>query len=92
MVRGKKCPLRVNIKRKKGRLETYVSRTIPEPNDELCDACYKKDKFLISDTGLKFRVEMVYFCLHAVTDSILTFSVGFGPERRDDGRNYGADR
>ena len=91
-VRGKKCPLRVYIKRKKGKIETYTSKTVPEPNDELCDACFKKDKFQVIESGLKFRVEMIFFCLHAVSDTIFSFSIGFGPEKRGDeeglGRNF----
>lgn len=76
--KGKLCPMIVNITRSVGRVESFVSFKVSEPNEELCDDVYKKDCFQINDSGLKFRMDYVYICFQAMEESIFSVSIYFG--------------
>lgn len=78
MTRGKRCPLRVHLKRVKGRVVTYVSRMNPEPSQALHDSVHKIDYFEVSDPGLKFKSDSVHFGIEAIEDSTFHVTVNFG--------------
>jgi hypothetical protein len=77
-VKDKKCPCHVEIKRISGNVRIFVSRTVAEPNEDMCDCRYTKDIFSISDPGTKFRCEYLHFCIHAVKDSNFSMLVKLG--------------
>ena len=79
--KARKCPLRVEITRFKGRLKTYVSREVSEPNETLHDQAFRFDKFQVSDSGLKFRGEQIFIGVFAVTDANFSICVNFGREK-----------
>lgn len=76
--RGKLCPMIVNISRTVGRVVSYVSFKVPEPNETLCDEVHKRDSFQVNDNGLKFRTDYIYICFHALEESILNVNIYFG--------------
>lgn len=77
-VKDKKCPCSVEIKRSSGNLRIFISRTVAEPNEDMCDCKYSKDNFSISDPGTKFRCEYLHFCIHAVKDCNFSMVVKLG--------------
>jgi hypothetical protein len=68
----------VNISRTVGRVVSYVSFKVPEPNETLCDEMHKKDSFKVNDNGLKFRTDYIYICFLAQEESILNVNIYFG--------------
>ncbi|CAG9330050.1 unnamed protein product [Blepharisma stoltei] len=80
--KGRKSPLWVSIKKTKGKLITFVSRTIPEPSEHLCDQLSKFDNFEISDAGLRFRCDNIYLAIQAIEYSNFSITVGFGLKRQ----------
>lgn len=80
-VAGKPIPLKVTLRRTKGKAVVYVSRTISEPNELINDAVYRGDMFTIGDVGAQFRLEAVYFAVQAVTALDISVSVHFGKRK-----------
>lgn len=78
LVKDKKCPLTVEIKRKHGQLRVFVSKTVAEPNEDMCDFKFAKDVFHISDMSSKFRCEYLFFCIHSVRDCGFSMVIQLG--------------
>lgn len=77
-VKGKNCPLRVNIKKNRGNYRVYASKTVPEPNETLNDYIFKTDYLNIGDIGLNFKFDCIYLGILAIENSSLEISVFFG--------------
>lgn len=78
VVRGKPTPLRVMIKRSRGKLHIYSSKTNSEPSEVSRDEQHKSDRFTLGDTGSKFKLEQVYLGLQAVEDCFYSIRIAFG--------------
>jgi len=72
------APLRVVFRRSRGRLVAFVSRTVPEPSEALADAIVYRDVVKVMDTAPKFKCEVVYLAVKALSPSIFTVNVHFG--------------
>ena len=75
---GRPCPLKVTIEREKGSIVVYMSRTMTEPAEGEAEAVYKKDEFLISDSGLRFKTEFLYLSAKAYNQTIFTVGLKYG--------------
>lgn len=75
---GQNAPLQVNIRRAKGKVVTYASKTNPEPMEALCDATFKGDLVVIADVAQRFRCKNVYLNITALEDSLFTVRLHFG--------------
>ena len=71
-------PLTISIKRSKGKLTTYVSKTIPEPMEALCDCSFRGDIVTIADLGPKFKCKSVFLAITAQEESVFTVKAHFG--------------
>lgn len=71
-------PLQVTIKRMKGKVVTYVSKSIPEPMEALCDAMFRGDSVVVSDSAQRFHTKNVYLNITALEDSLFTLRLHFG--------------
>lgn len=76
--KGKSPPLTCTIKRNKGKVISYLSKVHIEPSKTMCEVTSKHDTFQISDISLKFKNEVIFLSIEALTESILTLSIKFG--------------
>lgn len=81
-VKGLRTPLQLTLKRQQGQLLTFLSKTAQEPSEALCDAKFKGDKVLATDTGLRFKCNNLYFAFHALESAVFSLFVSFGKQRR----------
>lgn len=91
-VKDRKCPLSVEIKRNRGILRVFVSKTVAEPNEDLCDFKFSRDTFNISDMGSKFRCDYLHFCIHAVKDCGFSMVVKLGKSDTKSGNLYSTSK
>lgn len=75
---GRPCPLKVTVEREKGAILIYMSRTITEPAEGEAEAVYKKDEFVLSDPGLRFKTEFFYLAAKALNQTIFTIGLKYG--------------
>jgi len=75
---GQNAPLQVSIRRAKGKVVTFASRSNPEPMEALCEATFRGDSVVISDAAQKFRCKNVYLNITALEDSLFTVRLHFG--------------
>ncbi|OMJ90019.1 hypothetical protein SteCoe_7698 [Stentor coeruleus] len=75
---GKRSPLKVNIRRNKGKLKTYVSKSIDKPNQENADYVISLDRFEISENGVKFPYDCLYLSVEAMAESEFSIGISFG--------------
>ena len=75
---NQKSPLLVNIRRKMGKVVSYISRLVTEPDKFRCDSMFKQDFFQLTEVNLKFKNEYFYLAVEALIDSTFTISVEFG--------------
>ena len=78
---GQNSPLVVNVKRSKGKLVTFVSKTNPEPMEALCDSTFRGDFISVSDASPRFHCKNVYLNITAQADSVFTLRAQFGRMR-----------
>lgn len=79
-VKNKKCPLRIQLV-KKGKLVTYMSKSTPEPSEELCEEEFNNDDFQISDPGIRFSCEHVFLAVKALEDAKYQIKAAFGRKK-----------
>lgn len=72
------APLRVVFRRNRGRLVAFVSRSVAEPSETLADAIVYRDVVKVMDTSPKFKCEVVYIAVKALTSSVFTVKIHFG--------------
>lgn len=82
-LQGQLCPLVLTVARTRGRLVSYISRTVQEPLDINCDAKITGDRIWISDPGMRFRPGMLYICFAAVEETTFTITTQFGQKKRN---------
>lgn len=75
---GKRSPLKINIRRSKGMIKTFVSKSIDRPNQENADYAFALDKFEISENGMKFPYNYLYISVEALTDVEFSIGLTFG--------------
>lgn len=75
---GKPTPLKVTLKRTKGKAVVYVSKAVSEPSELIKDAVYRKDLFTVTEMGAQFRLEAVYFAVQAIGALAFSIYVHFG--------------
>ncbi|OMJ75685.1 hypothetical protein SteCoe_25124 [Stentor coeruleus] len=75
---GKRSPLKVNIRRNKGMIKTFVSKSVDRPNQENADYAFVLDKFEICENGMKFPYIYLYISIEALTDTEFSIGVTFG--------------
>ena len=77
-VRGKKTPLTVKIKRRRGKVCLYTSTIIQEPGPISYEKCYYSDYFEVRDASSTFKYDTLYFGIKAFEDSDIKVSLTFG--------------
>lgn len=80
---GKQVPIKVKIERKRGKkgLISYMSRKIQFPNEDQHDAMFNKDEFEIADSGVrdtKFTTQRICLNIKAVEACQFVIGVSFG--------------
>jgi hypothetical protein len=75
-VRARPTPLKVVIKRSRGKLLVFSSKSNAEPSKQ--DTHHLTDSFSIGETGSKFKSEQVYIGLEALQECLFTIKVVFG--------------
>lgn len=73
-----KPPMGVNLKKTRGKVVCYMSKSNPKPAKGMCDGIFKVEEFQVSDISAKFKIDAIYLAIEAVTESILTLSITFG--------------
>jgi hypothetical protein len=76
--KGKKPPMVASIKRSKGKVVCYLSKTQSEPGLGACDTICKNDCFQVGDVNTKFKLDAIFVAVEAITDCAFTISVSFG--------------
>lgn len=83
-VRRRAIPLRLRIRRTRGKLRIYVSKTMPEPTENSYDELHKGDSVVLAEPGLKFKFPCYYLGFKAVEDASFVVSVAFGRDKTED--------
>jgi hypothetical protein len=78
VVKGKQTPLRVMIKRTRGKLLVFTSKSNSEPSEFSHDDHHKTDRFTIGDSGSNFKLEQIYIGFQAVEDCYFSVKIIFG--------------
>lgn len=76
--KGMPVPLRVNIKRKKGKIVTYVSKSVPEPSELQCEFISTSDIIIVRDNTVRFLGNYVFLGLFAVEEATFSLRTQFG--------------
>lgn len=76
--KGKPVPLRVYIKRLKGKIVTYVSKSVPEPSELQCEFSSTSDTIVIRDNSVRFRGNYVFLGLFAAEEAVISLKTQFG--------------
>ena len=76
--KDKRSPVIINIRRKQGKARYFYSKTIENPNINQHDQLFLSDNFEISDYGLRFAFDSLYFTIEALTNLICTIDISFG--------------
>lgn len=81
-VQGEMCPAVITLTRSQGRVTSYISKTIQEPMDMVCDAKFTGDRIWVSDPGIRFRTSTLFIGFHALEESIFAVNVQFGQKKK----------
>ena len=76
--KDKRTPMTVKIRRQKGRLHCFYSKTVERPNNCSYDQSFALDSFEISDYSIKFTHDTIFLSVEALTDVIFSLGVHFG--------------
>ena len=76
--KGKRSPLKVNLRRSIGRVKVFVSKTCESPNEETCDKLFLDDNFEFYDKGIAFLNECIFIAVEACGMVGLTVGISFG--------------
>lgn len=77
-VKGKKSPLSLKIKKKKGKVQVFYSTSVQLPDHNHFDKIYTSDYIEIRDPSNHFRSENIYLGILAREDSDFLLSLAFG--------------
>ena len=78
VVKGKKPPLSLKIKKKLGKVQVFYSSTMKQPDHNHCDKQYASDYIEIRDFNQHFRHEFAYLGIFGLEESDLQLSLTFG--------------
>lgn len=76
--KGKPVPLRLNVRKIKGRVVTYVSKTVQEPSELQCEFVSHSDNVVIRDNSVRFHANYVFLGIFAAEDSVISLRTQFG--------------
>ena len=76
--KGKPVPLRVYIRTIKGKVNTFVSKTVQEPLEVNCDFVVSGDTAIIRDTFARFRCNYVFLGIFSLEESVVSLRTHFG--------------
>ena len=82
-IQGELCPLIISITRIRGRLVTFLSKTVQEPNEITADAKITGDRIWLSDPGMRFRSNLLYICFQATEETVFTLNTQFGQKKKN---------
>lgn len=77
-VKGKKSPLSLKIKKKKGKVQVYYSTSVQLPDHNHSDKVYVSDYIEIREPSSHFRCENIYLGILAKEDSDFLLTLAFG--------------
>ena len=83
-VRRRAIPLRLRIRRARGKLRIYVSKTMPEPGENSYDEVHRGDNVVLAEPGLKFKFPCYYLGFKAVEDASFVVTIAFGRDKTED--------
>lgn len=75
---GHQSPMRVKISRNYGRVRTFISKKIPEPNEEVYEDITTNDVIEISSFDGVFKIQRVALYIKAQSDTNFTINVRYG--------------
>ena len=87
-LQGRSCPVVISLSRSRGRVVSYVSKTVQEPMEMVCDAKFTGDRIWISDPGIHFRSNTLFISFHALEESIFAVNVQFGHKKKTQKGKY----
>lgn len=87
-LQGRSCPVVITLTRNRGRVVSYVSKTIQEPMEMVCDAKFSGDRIWVSDPGVHFRSNTLFISFHALEESIFAVNVQFGHKKKTQKSKY----
>lgn len=87
-LQGRACPAVLTLSRNRGRVVSYVSKTIQEPMEMVCDAKFTGDRIWVSDPGVRFRANTLFIGFHALDEAIFTVNVQFGHKKKTQKGKY----
>ena len=76
--KGKRSPLKVNLRRSIGKVKVFVSKSCESPNEENCDKLCLDDNFEFYDKGIAFMNECIFIAVEACGMVGLTVGISFG--------------
>ena len=78
IVKSKRSPLIVKLKKKKGKIITYTSSIISEPGPSTYERTFNTDYFEIRDKHIYFKYDVIFLALKALEYSEFNITVSFG--------------
>lgn len=83
-VRRRAIPLRIRIRRARGKVKLLVSKTTPEPSENSCEETHRGDNVVLAEPGLKFKFQCYYVGFKAVEDTTFVVNIAFGRDKAED--------
>ena len=78
--KGKKCPLSLKIKRRKGRIFICSSNSNHEPESASSPKSFTSDYIEIRESSVHFQNDFIYFSIKAIQSSDFTLTLSFGKQ------------
>ena len=85
---GLPSPLTVVLKRTKGRVASYASLSVPEPDHQSCDFASRTDRFLVTAHGPRFKTKWIFLGLHCIEQAVFTLTVRVAPVKKGKSADY----
>lgn len=79
--KDKRSPLKVVIRRQKGKIRCFASKSMEKPNHFHHDQAFCMDTFEIPDLAIKFSYDFLYLSIEALVDTVLSIMISFGKAR-----------
>ena len=79
---GMPTPLKIVVRRGKGAVKVFVSKTVQEPSDLAYDEVYTRDVILLTDPNSRFKQPWFFLGLLCLDECSLSLSLFFGSKHR----------
>jgi hypothetical protein len=76
--KGKRSPLKVNLRRNYGKSSVFISKTCENPTAETCDRIFLDDNFEVHEKNTFFSCDSLFLAVEAQGPLVLTIGISFG--------------